>query len=749
MLYRSQARTPGRVSQRRRKKTSLVLNVSKADVLGAVHDSPAACIGAGRCAMPPVTTDYPLYYRIALMKFDDFTVLVFSGSRHYKIDRLENAPQTPADTISRPAAAQLNGLIGTKLSWKKKRQSKSHALQCRLGSNSFTWLAVWAVDTRSSIDDPNTLFFKELNLARGSPGPPSLDIQGRGDSRYSPQPTCVPWASPSLRQNTIAEVLSNFRCISTAGKLHDFMQCYTPMRGRSKLSVLSGLNKRKPQFQLPPASLRSFAGGSQKDSHPRTSTQSTTTTSSKKPSTKRKQAAAKQTWDEEAGQCDSDEDLPEESPAPKRRRGENCVLKKDGLPCIFHVLDRVRYMYGNWRNCDPKESTYSNPTDLMRHLSRRHGIQNDKVHLWREGSSISLCKNCWNQYTERNGHWNNGKPICNKPTHRISKMEKWWAAYEMFCGPRTAAAAEYLESLVSEEHRQMSRQLGHDARQGANHAIIQVNNVISSPTTGAPGPSHWQSHHETSSTPFGHAAQGSFSHHVFHPSIQPSFSSTTEDSSSQSHDQTNSIGLPPQPNAQYTHEPQPEYPFQSFQNNNGDIYPSAQWHPQWPQNTAFLPSPLHQNSNADFLNPWTRLHEVEEENRRLKEQNKHLQNKSLKDQQPTTPVPILPPARSNTESSTASFLNGIAERDTPNPGTLEQFNSDLSAELIITEEEEPAQHFLQVVHYLPNLELGVPRALQGMPSVDSGYGTNTTDGCVDPRDTVFSPTDTTLTFSHT
>lgn len=336
-------------------------------------------------------------------------------------------------------------------------------------------------------------------------------------------------------------------------------------------------------------------------------------------------------------------------------------------------------------------------------------------------------------------------------------MEKWWAAYEMFCGPRTAAAAEYLESLVSEEHRQMSRQLGHDAQQRANQAIIQVNNVVSSPTTGAPGPSHGQSHHETSSTPLGHAAHGSFFHHLFHPSIQPSFSSTTEDSMSQSHDQTNSIGLPPQPNAQYTHEPQPEYPFQSFQNNNGDVYPSARWHPNRSQIAAFPPSPLHQNSDANFLDLWTRLHKVEEENRRLKEQRKHLLNiieeLSLREQQPTTPsenpVPIPPPARSNTESSTDSFLSGIAECDTPNPGTLEQFNSDLSSELIITEEEEPAQHFTRGVHYLPDLELGVPRALQGMPSVDSGYGTNTTDGCVDPRDTVFSPTDTTLPFSHT
>lgn len=355
-----QAQPPRGASQSTRRKIPLVLNISSVESLDTAYDSPALCTGADRSAVPPVGIKFPLNYGVVLMKFNNFTVLVVSGSRRCKIDRLGNNPKSPADTITRPVAAQTSCLVGIKLSWKKKRQSKSHALHLRPGSNDFAWIAVWVLDPESLIDDPNTLFFKELNLARGIPGWPLSNIQNCGGLRYIPQPICVPWASPSLRQNIIAEVLSCFRCISKPGTLHDFIKCYTPKRERSRLAVGSLLRSSNPQLQLPSASVRSLAGGSQKDSHRRTSTQSTTTTSSKKPLTKWRETSAKQPWDEEEGR-NSDEDQPEGTPAPKRKRGEN----RDGLPCIFHIFDRIRYMYGDWKHCNPNVSTYSNPSDLM------------------------------------------------------------------------------------------------------------------------------------------------------------------------------------------------------------------------------------------------------------------------------------------------------------------------------------------------------------------------------------------------
>lgn len=390
---------------------------------------------------------------------------------------------------------------------------------------------------------------------------------------------------------------------------------------------------------------------------------------------------------------------------------------------------------------------------------------------------------------EPNEHWVHGKASCNKPFRKISQMEKWWAAYEMFCGPRTTAAAEYLESLVSEEHRQMSRQLGLDAQQRANQGNLQANKVGFSPATGIPGPSSWQGHREASPTPSGHLIRGYFSQEAGFSSIQPSFPSTNGDSSNQSQDQSYGTSLQPQPDSHFAFEPQPKHLLQSVQNNDDNMRSLAQWQPQsppnaLPQSPPWPTSPLQLNGDANFLDLWTRLHLVEKEKEQVEEENRGLREASrqhaqreqrlldiidkLSSKEPIITPSVHPennnvsvsncisaPARSNTDSSTASILSGIAERNTSNLGTIEQFNEDLAYGLLLEEEvleETPAAHSQdpREVQYIPELELGVPRALQGMPSLDSGYGTNEMDHqFVNPADTVLAPSDLNLGFSHT
>lgn len=357
-----QAQRSQRNPPTKRKQTPLVLHNSEVDVLKTIHSSSAVRTNANICASVEC---FPLCYGVVLMKVGDFTVLVFMGSRRHEIDCLDKRFQLPTETIKRPVPFQSNRLIGIKLLWKKKRQSQSRALRPRFGSSNSTWLAVCILDPESSIDDLNTLFFKELNLARQNPGWPRIDTTDCGESRYIPQPICVPWASPSLRQNIIAEVLSNFMCISMPDAIHDFMQCYTPNQGTPKSFKGGALDSTYSRFKLSSASVRSLAGGSSRSSDQRTVTNSgSKTTPSKRSSAKGKKAAAKQPWDED-GESNSDEDHADKSRAPKRKRGETPSTKKGGLPCIFHVSDPARHTWGEWKHCNPNVSSYSDPSALM------------------------------------------------------------------------------------------------------------------------------------------------------------------------------------------------------------------------------------------------------------------------------------------------------------------------------------------------------------------------------------------------
>lgn len=360
-------------------------------------------------------------------------------------------------------------------------------------------------------------------------------------------------------------------------------------------------------------------------------------------------------------------------------------------------------------------------------------------------------------------------------------MEKWWAAYEMFCGPRTEIVAAYLEPLVTEEHRKISRQLWLDAHQRAHQIAMNVDGSLFTPTSIIPRPLNWHSHPEPSlisSDPFFHGARL--------PSAQPTSLSPAEEKYGLSKDDAHSNNSLTHLHAQHTLGP--IHPLQSLQLEGSNLPYLAQWQLQSPQMSAsqenLWSSPPVQNYGEENLHGlMARLHLIEAENRRVREEKQQLEeeNRQLKElttiqaqreqkhlniidkmisnlalHQSTTsgaeskdiekPTSVSTPTRSNTDNSTASDLSGIAERDPHSLGTVEEFNKDLASDLF----DEPEQE-LRDVQYLPEMELGVPRALQGMPSVDSGYGTNKTDDSapqfVKPSDTMRSPMDMGITFT--
>jgi hypothetical protein len=100
--------------------------------------------------------------------------------------------------------------------------------------------------------------------------------------------------------------------------------------------------------------------------------------------------------------------------------------------------------------------------------------------------------------------------------------------------------------------------------------------------------------------------------------------------------------------------------------------------------------------------------------------------------------------RTDTDHSTESYLSGISERDPHTLPTVEGFNADLASIQAQVPRQESSQGFQYVQ---PELDLAIPRATQGMPSVDSGY--ESIPRFVNPSDTLKSPVDSDTTFSHT
>lgn len=136
---------------------------------------------------------------------------------------------------------------------------------------------------------------------------------------------------------------------------------------------------------------------------------------------------------------------------------------------------------------------------------------------------------------------------------------------------------------------------------------------------------------------------------------------------------------------------------------------------------------------------------ADEKIQRLKKQNNELEE-TIRQLTEKAHTPNIDPAlfvthiRTDTNNSTDSDLSGITAPDPENPGSLEQLIADVDSDEI---DDDSTQDTYNVEFLLCPREDGiVPRAIQGMPSVDSGCGTNKTDSNtpqhVRPSDTMKS-----------
>ncbi|QDS72418.1 hypothetical protein FKW77_009089 [Venturia effusa] len=530
------------------------------------------------------------------------------------------------------------------------------------------------------------------------------------------------------------------------------MHCYTPKRRSQELVRGGAMHSLNSLLQISSRSVRSAAGGSSRTSDGRAVTQTNRkSTPSKRLSAKGRKIGIKQPNDKQ-GEDDSDDDHAERSRPPKRKRGDSPGTKNARLPCIFHVLDPSQYAWGEWKHCNPDVSRYPDPSAMMRHLERRHDIDIDDVGLRREDSSPLFVKTAG---LSTKTQVNTGRMANISATNHIVGFRQWRN-----------------DPLITEEDRYMSRQLWAEYQQRARLMTSDADRAPGIAMSTVPGPFSRHSRPEiplVSPDPFPHGPRVS-------PAQPSSVWPVEEDirfSRTEAQSSNSLAHLHPQRTLGPTHASKPS------QDESGDPQYPAQWQLQSlsttdPQRDPWSHSPVADHGEDNLQGLMARLilsdQRTREEKQRLEEENRRL--KELVTQQEDTinrlsiqasdqskisdaqyqdkerPMFDSTSARSNSSSPTASDLSGIAERQPHNLATAEEFNNDLFSEFFNIPEQD-----MRDVQYLPTAELGVRRASQGMPSDDSGYGTHKTGDSapqyVRPGDTIISPIDPNLTFSHT
>jgi hypothetical protein len=373
----------------------------------------------------------------------------------------------------------------------------------------------------------------------------------------------------------------------------------------------------------------------------------------------------------------------------------------------------------------------------------------DKTSVRRANPPAAVCKNCWSQPESLN-HWENDEYRCDKPTQRLAPIEKWWAWYEAFCGPRTAEAAESLETLVGEEQRQLSHQLPIRTR-----LQLQPTSEISNSQPSAMEPPC------TEVEPVWNASISAFD--ITPPSdsqpIPLEFSLSPQPSPMQVNMQLNNIGNNHH-NVAFMQNAASLYPEYSSMHNSeglpdqnmaqGSQYSTRfQWHQQasnYPNFTPSGPITMFQGQLNDVSNLMAQLQLEREKNRRLGEKNLQLKEccktqleiiKNLSTKIPPNQIMGQPltearndyyaPTRSSTHESTYADLSGIAAPDAPTTETLDDFMADLSPSLT-----QPFQQDMQDTQYLTE-ENSIPHNNSRFPSIgdDSGYDTLPMDTLLD------------------
>jgi hypothetical protein len=172
-----------------------------------------------------------------------------------------------------------------------------------------------------------------------------------------PLPICVPWASPSLRQDIIAKVLDNFQCSPNSDPPHDYKKCYTPAARVPRLNENENEIIKIAYLSTP---VRSKAGSTQDRPNPSTTQPRSSTKSrpavvvGKKKLVHNKNHKSEETSEEEE----------EKRNSKKRKRSTKADDKTPRLPCIYHVFDRGTYTKDHWKFCNPQTKGYTDPSEL-------------------------------------------------------------------------------------------------------------------------------------------------------------------------------------------------------------------------------------------------------------------------------------------------------------------------------------------------------------------------------------------------